>query len=176
MERFPSLQIPAYAAIKANWDVAGPLPWYVSTMRVIHSGTCESHSRYLDRCRELALQSAATGDAQVGSLIVMNGIVIAESSERVRGDSDVTAHAEIAAIRKACAAAGTLDLTGSTLYTTVDPCIMCAYAIRLARVSTVVSMTPEPGTDGRLHGMNILVDESAVPNRPVPSIVRIPDC
>ena len=71
--------------------------------------------------------------------MVRDGEVIAEGVEAVRAKVDVTAHAEIEAIRAATALVGGRDLSGCVLYTTVEPCVMCAYAIRLARISIVVS-------------------------------------
>ena len=101
------------------------------------SGQTE-HEKYMHRCRQLADEAVRGGDAPVGSLVLRDGKIIAEGVEGVKAQNDPTAHAEILAIRKACAALGTLDLSGTTLYTTTEPCLMCSYAIRQTRISRVV--------------------------------------
>jgi len=97
------------------------------------------HERYMRRCIELARRALATSDARVGSLVVLNDRIVAEGIECVKARRDVTGHAEIDALRVACERLGSRNLTGCTLYTNVEPCVMCAYAIRLARVSVVVT-------------------------------------
>jgi tRNA(adenine34) deaminase len=64
------------------------------------------------------------------------------------------------------------NLTGCSLYTSVEPCVMCAYAIRLARISVVVCGAR--GGDGgqALNGHVVLTDEGAAPNRPAPLVIR----
>ena len=93
---------------------------------------------YMQRCIELAQRARQSGDTPVGSLIVRNDQVIGEGVEAVRARLDVTAHAEIEAIRQACRKVHSLDLTGSVLYTTAEPCWMCSYAIRQTHISQVV--------------------------------------
>ena len=93
---------------------------------------------YLQRCRELGAAAARQGESAVGSLIVMDGVIIAEGQESSRRAQDVTYHAEVVAIRAACRALHQPRLPGATLYTSHEPCILCAHVIRhtaLARVS-----------------------------------------
>jgi tRNA(adenine34) deaminase len=130
------------------------------------------HETYMRRCIELAARAVDTGDVPVGALIVQNGEVIAEGIEAVRAHGDVTAHAEIEAVRRACARLTSLDLSGCTLYTSVEPCPMCAYAIRLARVGTVVSGARTPESEERWSGWSVLTNLESVPRRPPPSVVR----
>ena len=113
----------------------------------------------------------ASGDAAVGSLIVDRDELVSEGVEAVRARHDPTAHAEMEALRAACARRRSLDLTGCTLYTSVEPCIMCAYAIRLARLSVVVCGAR--GSDGgqAISGHIVLSDERVAPNRPPPMVV-----
>lgn len=125
---------------------------------------------FLERCQELAALAPQTGDAAVGSLVVLNNEVIGEGVESVKANNDITAHAEIVALRHAAASLGTRNLNGATLYTSVAPCIMCAYAIRLANITRVVSATPEPNCENRIHGFTILSNPGAVPNRPAPEL------
>ena len=124
------------------------------------------------RCIELAARALDTGDVPVGALIVQEGAVIAEGIEAVRAHRDVTAHAEIEAVRRACDFLRSLDLSGCTLYTSVEPCPMCAYAIRLARVGTVVSGARTPQGEGRWSGWTVLTSPDVLPSRPPPSVVR----
>lgn len=100
----------------------------------------------------LALARAAgeAGDVPVGCVIVKDGAVIGEGRNRREARQDATAHAEVEAIRMACAALGSWHLEGCTLYVTLEPCPMCAGAIVNARVSTVVygAASPKSGCCG----------------------------
>ncbi len=127
------------------------------------------HERFMRRCLELARQAAATGDTPVGAVVVRNGEIVAEGVESVRARRDVTAHAEIVALRAASERLDTIDLGGCTLYTTVEPCVMCAYAIRLARIDALVCGAR---VDSSGRGIATLADASLLPTRPTPSIVR----
>jgi tRNA(adenine34) deaminase len=127
------------------------------------------HERSMRRCLELARQAVASGDTPVGALVVREGAVVAEGVESVRARRDVTAHAEIVALRTASERLGTIDLGGCTLYTSVEPCVMCAYAIRLARISAVVTGAR---VDPAGRGIAALADAALLPTRPMPSIVR----
>src|SRR5581483_1190732 len=130
------------------------------------------HKRYIRRCIELARHAALTNDMPVGSLIVCGGQIIAEGIEAVCAMSDVTAHAEIQALRAAFVQLGSYDLTRCTLYTSVEPCIMCAYATRLARVSVVVSGTRPAEMPSTINGHTVLSDANILPSRPVPLLIR----
>ncbi len=73
-----------------------------------------------------------------GAVIVRDGAVLAEGWNQVTSANDPTAHAEIVAIRRACEAAGTYALAGTTLYTSCEPCPMCLAAAYWARVGRIV--------------------------------------
>ena len=124
------------------------------------------------RCIELARQAIGSGDTPVGSLIVHDDELVSEGVEAVRARHDATAHAEMEALRSAFARRRSRDLTGCTLYASVEPCIMCAYAIRLARISVVVCGAR--GDDGgqAVSGHIVLTDERVAPNRPPPLLSR----
>ncbi|NBR79789.1 MAG: nucleoside deaminase [Alphaproteobacteria bacterium] len=80
--------------------------------------------------------AARAGEVPVGAVIVgPTGAVLARAHNRMRGHHDPTAHAEITAIRAACAALGNERLTGCDLYVTLEPCPMCAGAIAEARLA-----------------------------------------
>jgi tRNA(adenine34) deaminase len=124
------------------------------------------------RCIELARLAIASGDTPVGSLIVDGETLVSEGVEAVRAREDATAHAEMEALRTASGRRRSRDLTGCTLYTSVEPCLMCAYAIRLARISVVVCGAR--GSDGghAVSGHLVLTDERIAPNRPPPLVIR----
>jgi len=130
------------------------------------------HEHYMRRCVELARRALVTSDAPVGALVVSNDSVIAEGVESVKARRDVTGHAEIEAVRAACERLGSLNLTGCTLYTSVEPCVMCAYAIRLARVSIVVTGARSSDAERALNGWLVLTSADILPDRPPPALVR----
>ena len=84
------------------------------------------------------------GEVPVGAAVVHEGEVIARGNNRVLRDSDPTAHAEIVAMRAAGAVLGNYRLEGCTLYTTLEPCAMCAGAILHARITRMVYATSDP--------------------------------
>ena len=87
---------------------------------------------------ELAGEAEAAGEVPVGAVIVMAGEVVGRGRNSPIERSDPTAHAEILAIREACAAVGNYRLEGAILFTTLEPCVMCAGALVAARISKVV--------------------------------------
>ena len=96
--------------------------------------------------RALFQARAALGLAEVpvGAVLVGAAGVLAEAHNQPIGRKDPTAHAEILVLRRAAAAAGNYRLPGTTLYVTVEPCLMCVGALVHARVSTLVYGAPEP--------------------------------
>ena len=95
------------------------------------------HEEYMRQALDLARQAAACGEVPVGCVIVKDGRVIGRGRNRREERGDATAHAEVEAIRDACARTGSWRLTDCTLYVTLEPCPMCAGAILNARVSRV---------------------------------------
>jgi tRNA(adenine34) deaminase len=91
--------------------------------------------RALDWARRGDRTPGANG---IGCVIVRDGAVLAESHNEVSIRHDPTAHAEIVAIRRACAALGADDLRGATLYSTLQPCGMCAMASIWAKLGRIV--------------------------------------
>ena len=93
---------------------------------------------HMERANELATKSARKGTGPFGCVITgMNYEKVAEGNNRVTEDNDPTAHAEIVAIRRACNALGTFDLTGCRLFTSCEPCPMCLSAIYWSRIKDV---------------------------------------
>ena len=90
------------------------------------------------RALSLAEDTASSGNGgPFGAVIVKDGKVVAEGSNTVTVDNDPTAHAEVNAIRRACAVLGTFDLSGCELYTSCEPCPMCLAACYWAHISRV---------------------------------------
>jgi len=84
------------------------------------------------------------GEVPVGAVMVRGGEVIASAHNGPVGLKDPSAHAEILALRSAAAAEGNYRLAGTTLYVTIEPCLMCAGALIHARVSRLVFGAPDP--------------------------------
>lgn len=83
----------------------------------------------------LSIEKMAAGDGgPFGAVVVKNGKIIGRGWNRVTSSNDPTAHAEVMAIREACAALGTFELTGCELYASCEPCPMCLSAIYWARL------------------------------------------
>lgn len=105
----------------------------------------ESDIAYMRLALEDAERALCTQDVPVGAVIVgADGAVLARASNRREADQDPTAHAEIVAMRQACAQLGTWRLSGATLYVTLEPCAMCAGALVAARVSRLVYGCHDP--------------------------------
>lgn len=101
-----------------------------------------------DAAMALALDEARAamdhGDVPVGAVVLRDGSVVARGRNRREVDGDPTAHAEVVALRAAAVATGSWRLDGCTLVVTLEPCTMCAGAIVLARVPTVVFGADDP--------------------------------
>jgi len=122
---------------------------------------------FMWRCLKLGRIALGNGDAPVGSLIVFNGRVIAEGIESVKSKNDPTAHAEMLAVRAACRELQTLDLSGGVLYTNVEPCWMCSYAIRQTKIGKVVFGSRNVKTGGASSNFAVLLDENLKPPKPL---------
>lgn len=92
----------------------------------------------------LALQAEAAGEVPVGAVIVRDDSLLSEGWNQPIGGHDPTAHAEIMALRAAGQAETNYRLPGTTLYVTLEPCVMCAGAIVHARVARVVFAATDP--------------------------------
>src|SRR6187455_1980956 len=99
-----------------------------------------------------AREAAQAGEVPVGAVVVRNGVIIAHAQNRMKRDADVTAHAEVLAMRAAMRHLGEDRLTGCTLVVTLEPCAMCAGAIVLSRIDRVVfgAYDPKAGAVGSL--------------------------
>lgn len=111
---------------------------------------------YMDRALQEARAAAERGEVPVGAVIVgPSGEVVAATGNRTREWNDPTAHAEIVALRAACAAAGSERLPGHDLYVTLEPCAMCAAALAAARVARIYYGAADPKSGGVAHGARV---------------------
>ncbi len=106
---------------------------------------------------QAALAEAAAaqvrGEVPIGAVVVDGtGQILVRAGNRTRELNDPTAHAEMLAIRAACAAIGSERLTGADLYVTLEPCPMCATAISFARIRRLYFGAPDPKGGGVGHG------------------------
>jgi tRNA(adenine34) deaminase len=111
----------------------------------------QDHDRDDDYFMAMALaeagKAAAAGDTPVASVIVKGGEVVAKGRNRIMSSGNLLRHSEMETITAACTAVGSSDLSGMILYSTMEPCPMCAWAISLAKISRVV-------LGGRFAGLN----------------------
>lgn len=97
--------------------------------------TSEQSNSYMARAIQLSLENVRSGrGGPFAALVVKDGRVVSEGTNLVTTENDPTAHAEIVAIRRACAALATFQLTGCEIYTSCEPCPMCFGAIYWARL------------------------------------------
>jgi tRNA(adenine34) deaminase len=107
------------------------------------------------RALDLAAIAAEAGEVPVGAVVTLNGEILAEAGNAMRGQLDPTAHAEMVAIREAAARLGSPRLDGCELWVTLEPCAMCAAAISLARIGKLNFAAEDPKGGGVLHGARV---------------------
>src|SRR5262245_32220632 len=96
------------------------------------------HEAFMRRALEEARRAGEQGEVPIGAVLVAGGKLVATGFNQPIGSRDPTAHAEVVALRAGADALANYRLTGSTLYVTLEPCLMCVGAIVHARVSTLV--------------------------------------
>jgi tRNA(adenine34) deaminase len=100
-----------------------------------------------DFMREALKEAEASredGEVPVGAIVVLGGSVISRGRNAMIGTNDPTAHAEVVALRKAASAIGNYRLIGATMYSTIEPCAMCAGALVHARVERLLFGAKDP--------------------------------
>jgi tRNA(Arg) A34 adenosine deaminase TadA len=97
-----------------------------------------SNEAYMRSAIDIARRGLLAGEPPIGACLVRNGEVVVVQNNAVIGDLDVTAHAEIRAIREACHRLRTLKLSDCRLFVTVEPCPMCLSACYYADISEIV--------------------------------------
>ena len=122
-------------------------------------------SRFVSHMEAALAEARAAGqrgEVPVGAVIVApGGEVVARAGNRTRELADPTAHAEILALRAACAAAGSERLPGHDLYVTLEPCPMCAAAISQARIARLYYGAADPKSGGVAHGPRVFAHPQA---------------
>jgi len=127
------------------------------------------------RCIRLAATSTQQGELPFAALVCKGGDIVVEKTNQVVQSADVTHHAELAAISEAQKILGGGDLSGCTLYTIVEPCAMCSFAVRETGIGRVVFSIRSPVMGG-LSKWNVLRDTElshAMPEvfGPVPEVI-----
>ncbi|HWN83420.1 MAG TPA: tRNA adenosine(34) deaminase TadA [Candidatus Udaeobacter sp.] len=115
--------------------------------------TPETDARWMREALKLAREARAAGEVPIGAVVVLDDRLLGKGKNQIETLGDPTAHAEILAIGAAANALGEPRLTGATLYSTLEPCIMCSGAIVLARLDRVVYAAEDPraGACGSLY-------------------------
>jgi tRNA(adenine34) deaminase len=133
---------------------------------------------HMDLALEEARAAGARGETPVGAVIVdpASGRVLARAGNRTREQADPTAHAEMLAIRAACAATGSERLAGCDLYVTLEPCAMCAGAIAAARINRLVYGAADPKSGGVEHGARVFTHPQSHHRPEVIAGVRETEC
>lgn len=112
----------------------------------------EADIYYMRQALKLAQRAAEEGEVPVGAVLVADGRIVGQGYNSREGARDATAHAEMIAIRAACAVMGGWRLPNATMYVTLEPCPMCAGALVLSRVERLVyaAADPKSGAAGTL--------------------------
>lgn len=115
----------------------------------------DGDERFMRIALDEARAAGRSGEVPIGAVVVLDGEVVGRGGNTPIGSVDPTAHAEIAALRDAARTVGNYRLTGAELYCTVEPCLMCAGAMILARIGRLVWAAPDPkiGAVGQLDSM-----------------------
>ncbi len=100
--------------------------------------TADKHEHFMRICLEIGAEADKQGNMGVGSVIVRNGEIVGRGRNQIRTAKSPLIHAETDAIADACKSLGTDDLSGTTLYTTMEPCPMCAGAMLQAKIGNWV--------------------------------------
>lgn len=129
----------------------------------------------MERCIQLSATAAQRGELPFACVICDGDRVVAETTNKVRQERDVTRHAELVAISSAQKALGRKNLSHCTLYSTIEPCAMCSFPIRETRMKRVVYAIGSP-TMGGVSKWNILRDteiSTVMPEAfgPVPEVI-----
>ena len=114
------------------------------------------HGQFMERAVELARLACEEGEVPVGAVIVRGGQILGEGRNSPIRDNDPTSHAEINAIRAAAEATANYRLPGTTLYVTLEPCVMCAGAILHARIENLIFGAWDERAGAAGGAMNVL--------------------
>ena len=118
---------------------------------------------FMQKAIDLSIENVANGGGPFGAVIVCDGKVIATGTNRVTANNDPTAHAEVSAIREACAKEQNFKLTGCTCYTSCEPCPMCLSALYWAGVERIIYGNTKEDAKAINFDDSFIYDEIAKP-------------
>jgi tRNA(adenine34) deaminase len=125
-------------------------------------------------CLALSKQSVEKGNSAVGAIVVKDDEIVSEAEEAVTTKNDIICHAELEAIRIAVQKLGTTNLSGCILYSTNEPCVMCAYAIRFYKIKKVVCLHKAKYLGSVSSSLPLLVTKEVPPHwSDAPIIVQL---
>ncbi len=110
---------------------------------------------FMEAALEEARAAGGRGEVPVGAVVVKDGVIVAQAGNRTRELADPTAHAEVLAIRAACAGLGSERLLGHDLYVTLEPCVICAGAIAAARIGRLYYGAGDAKSGGVAQGARV---------------------
>jgi tRNA(adenine34) deaminase len=131
------------------------------------------HETFFAACERLARAAQSKGNPAVGAVVTQRDEIVGSGEEAAKSRNDVTCHAEIEAIRKAVLVLNTSDLSGCTLYTTHEPCIMCSYVIRFYRIAKVFYRKPVEYLGGISSNMPLLTAVNVPPHWSAPPEISL---
>ena len=100
--------------------------------------TIEADERYMRLAIKKTREGVDAGQAPFGACLVRDGAILATTHNTVAREGDITRHAEIDAVRASCLKIGSIDLSGSVLYATATPCVMCFSSAEIAGIDRIV--------------------------------------
>ncbi|MDI6703587.1 MAG: tRNA adenosine(34) deaminase TadA [bacterium] len=118
-----------------------------------------NHEYFMRQALNEAKKAANLGEVPIGAIVVLNEDIVASAYNKVEGLKNPTAHAEILAIRRACASLKNKYLINATIYVTIEPCAMCTWALILSRIGYLVYGAEDKRT-GACGGILDLVNRS----------------
>ena len=110
------------------------------------TAACMTDNDFMRRALELAQRAQEEGEVPVGAVVVHEGRIVGEGWNHPISSADATSHAETEAIRAACKTLSNYRIPGSTIFVTLEPCVMCSGAILHARIGRVVFGASDPKT------------------------------
>ena len=122
------------------------------------------HERWMREAIRAAREAEAAGEVPIGTCIVIDGEMLAVAGNRTRTDCDPTAHAEVIALREAARRFGNYRLANAVVYSTIEPCAMCAGALIQARVPLLIYGAPDERA-GAVHSHFHICDSDHLNHR-----------
>jgi tRNA(adenine34) deaminase len=129
------------------------------TTETTNAGVVTRDLKMMRRCIELSKTATGEGEFPFACLVSRGDVVLAEATNRVARERDITRHAELVAVSLAQQATGKMKLTDCTLYSNVEPCVMCAFPLREARIARVIFALRSPLMGG-FSRWNVLTDRT----------------